>query len=217
MSAATFFCAISGGYGVSEQQKGAVAQIERAGRPQLDAEMVIHTAGVIADEEGLDALTLTRVARELHISQPALYRHVDGFDDLLRHLSLQGRLLLAERLRAAAVGVSGVDAVRAMGAAWRSAVRDRPGLMAATDRYPCADDPELEAAVDDIVDTLGLALASYDLDPDDQVHAARALRSAFHGFAHLEAGDGHPRPHDLDDTFEHIIDILNRGIERLAR
>jgi len=88
--------------------------------------------------------------------------------------------------------------------------------MEATDRYPCAGDPELEEAVESIVDTLGLALSGYDLSPDDNVHAARALRSAFHGFAHLEAGDGHPRPHDLDDTFEHIVDILCRGIRRLA-
>jgi len=179
--------------------------------------MVVSTAGIIADAEGLDEVTLTRVARELHISQPALYRHVEGFDDLLRHLSLAGRILLGERLRAAAVGVSGVDAIRAMGAAWRNAVRERPGLMAATDRYPCAGDVELEEAVDAIVETLGFALASYDLSPDDQVHGARALRSAFHGFAHLESGDGHPLPHDLDDTFEHIIDILHRGIERLAQ
>ncbi len=185
-------------------------------RTQLDAETVIATASRIADAEGLDAVTLTRVARELDISQPALYRHVDGFDDLLRSLSLEGRQLLAARLREAAVGVSGDDAVRSMGGAWRSAVRDHPGLMAATDRYPCADDPELEAAVDEIVDTLAMALIGYDLSPDDQVHAARALRSAFHGFAHLESGDGHPRPHDLDDTFEHIVDIVCRGIQRLA-
>lgn len=185
-------------------------------RQQLDAETVVATAAAIANEEGLDAVTLTRVARDLGISQPALYRHVDGYDDLLRSLSLQGRELLAERLSAAAVGVSGNDAVRAMGNAWRQAVSDCPGLMEATDRYPCAGDDELEQAVDAIVDTLGLALIGYDLDADDQVHAARALRSAFHGFAHLEAGDGHPSPHDLDDTFEHIVDILCRGIQRLA-
>lgn len=184
---------------------------------QIDTELVVKTAGVIADEEGLDAVTLTRVAKELGISQPALYRHLEGYDDLVRLLSLEGRTLLEERLRSAAVGMSGVDAIRAMGAAWRSAVRDRPGLLAATDRYPCADDPELEAAVEAIVETLRLAITSYNLSPDDQVHAARALRSAFHGFAHLEAGDGHPRPHDLEDTFEHIVTILNLGIENLER
>jgi AcrR family transcriptional regulator len=193
-----------------------VSTAKQENRPPLDAELVIATAGRIADEEGLDAVTLSRIARDLGISQPALYRHVDGYDGLLRSLSLEGRQLLSDRLQEAAVGVSGDDAVRAMGRAWREAVRDRPGLMAATDRYPCADDPELEAAVDSIVEILGMALVGYELTPDDNVHAARALRSSFHGFAHLEAGDGHPRPHDLDDTFEHIVDILCRGIQRLA-
>lgn len=193
-----------------------MANTDQDSRPQLDADIVVATAGAIADAEGLDEVTLTRIARELGISQPALYRHVEGYDDLLRRLSLEGRQLLIDRLREAAVGVAGNDAVRAMGRAWREAVRERPGLLAATDRYPCAGDAELEEAVETIVDTLGLALIGYDLDPDDQVHAARALRSAFHGFAHLEAGDGHPSPHDLDDTFEHIVDILCRGIQRLA-
>lgn len=193
-----------------------MATTDSDSRPQLDTEVVLSIAGKIADEEGLDALTLTRVARELGISQPALYRHVDGYDDLLRSLSLEGRQLLEERLREAAVGVSADDAVRAMGRAWREVVRERPGLLAATDRYPCAGDAELEEAVENIVETLGLALVGYGLDDVDRVHAARALRSAFHGFAHLEAGDGHPLPHDLDDTFEHIVEILCAGIQRLA-
>ena len=167
-----------------------MANTDTENRSSLDTSTVVATAGAIADSEGLDAVTLTRVAKDLGISQPALYRHVDGYDDLLRRLSLEGRELLAESLQAAAVGVSGDDAVRSMGRAWREAVRERPGLMAATDRYPCAGDTELEEAVEAIVDTLGLALVGYDLGPDDQVHAARALRSAFHGFAHLEAGDG---------------------------
>lgn len=193
-----------------------MANTDSDSRAQLDAETVIAVAGRIADEEGLDSLTLTRIARDLDISQPALYRHVDGYDDLLRSLSLEGRQLLNERLREAAVGVSTDDAVRAMGHAWREVVRERPGLLAATDRYPCAGDSELEEAVENIVETLGLALVGYDLSDDDRVHAARALRSAFHGFAHLEAGDGHPLPHDLDDTFEHIVEILCSGIQRLA-
>ncbi len=181
-------------------------------RGPIDKQLVVETAAVIADAEGIDEVTLTRVAKELNISQPALYRHVEGYDDLIRSLGLQGRQVLAEALTDAAVGVAGDDAVRAMGQAWRQLVLDRPGVYAATDRYPCAGDSELEEAVDRVIDVLGLALAAYELDAEDQVHVARTLRSAFHGFAVLEAGDGHPRPHDLDDTYAHLLDLLIAGI-----
>ncbi len=186
-------------------------------RRTLGREQVISTAAQIADAEGLDKLTLTRVAGVLGVRQPALYRHVGGFDDLLRSLSLRGREVLAQRLTDSAVGLSGDDSVAAVGHAWRQTVRDHPGLYAATDRYPCAGDPELEAAVERVLAVLGQALRGYDLSDVHRVHAARTLRSAFHGFSHLESGDGHPLPHDPEDTFGHLVELLCAGIHRLSR
>jgi len=186
-------------------------------RRPLDAERVISVAAEIADAEGLDKLTLTRVADALGVRQPALYRHVDGYDDLLRSLSLRGREILAQRLADAAVGLSGDDAVAAVGHAWRQMVRDRPGIYAATDRYPCAGDAQLEAAVERVLGVLGQVLRGYDLTDEDRVHAARTLRSAFHGFSHLESGDGHPLPHDPEDTFDHLVQLLCAGVHRLSR
>ena len=186
-------------------------------RRPLDAERVIAAAADIADAEGLDKLTLTRVADALGVRQPALYRHVEGYEDLLRSLSLRGRRILAQRLSDAAVGLSGDDAVAAIGHAWRTMVRDHPGIYAATDRYPCAGDAELEAAVERVLGVLGQILRGYDLTAEDRVHAARTLRSAFHGFSHLESGDGHPLPHDPEDTFDHLVQLLCAGVHRLSR
>ncbi|MBR13236.1 MAG: TetR family transcriptional regulator [Acidimicrobiaceae bacterium] len=185
-------------------------------RRTLDTEQVVDAAATLADAEGLDAVTLTRVAERLGVRQPALYRHVDSYDALIRALGLRGREILAIRLGEAAVGLAGDDAVRAMGRAWRSMVRDHPGLYAATDRYPCAGDAELEAAVERVVQVLGQALAGYGLADDDRVHAARSMRSALHGFAHLESGDGHPHPVDLDDSFDRLVDLLCAGIHQMA-
>lgn len=181
-------------------------------RVPLDQEQVVDTAARLADAEGLDALTLTRVAKELGVRQPALYRHVESYQDLLRLLSLRGREQLAAALSEAAIGVSGDEAVGVVGHAWRRVVLANPGLYEATDRYPCAGDDELEEAVERIVDVIAQALAGFNLDDDHRVHAARALRSAFHGFCHLEAGDGHPHPHELDDTFDGLIELLCAGI-----
>ncbi len=184
-------------------------------RIALDSTKVIDEAAALADEEGLDAVTLTKVAARLGVRQPALYRHVDGYDDLIRSLGLRGRELLAERLSDAAIGVSGPDAVRAVGDAWRGVVRESPGLYAATDRYPCAGDAELEDAVERIVTIIALALGSFGLTDGQRIHVARGLRSAFHGFAHLESGDGHPHPHDLDESFSGLVDLLVAGIFQL--
>lgn len=184
-------------------------------RATLDSGQVIDAAAELADAEGLDAVTLTRVADILGVRQPALYRHVRDFDDLIRSLGLRGRELLAQRLSEAAIGVSGDEAVHAVAAAWRQLQRDHPGLYAATDKYPCAGDSELEAAVENIVTILAQSLGSYDLIDDDRIHVARSLRSAFHGFAHLESGDGHPHPHDLEETFRHLTELLCAGIRNL--
>ena len=192
------------------------AETLTARRP-LDRTKVIAAAAAIADAQGLDKLTLTRVAAELGVRQPALYRHIGGYDDLLRSLSLQGREILAQRLTDAAVGLSGDDSVAAVGHAWRAMVRDHPGIYAATDRYPCAGDAELEAAVERVLAVLSQTLRGYDLTDEHRVHAARTMRSAFHGFSHLESGDGHPLPHDPEDTFEHLVQLLCAGIHRLSR
>ncbi|MGI9594812.1 MAG: TetR-like C-terminal domain-containing protein, partial [Acidimicrobiales bacterium] len=98
---------------------------------------------------------------------------------------------------------------------WRQMVADHPGLYAATDRYPCAGDPELEAAVDRVVETLEAALSDFELSADRKVHAARTMRSAFHGFSHLEAGDGHPLEQDLDESFDRMIELLCVGIRAM--
>ncbi len=181
----------------------------------LDSQRVLDEAAVLADEEGLDAVTLTKIANRLGVRQPALYRHVASYDDLIRSLGLRGRELLAERLNRAALGVAGPAAVRALGAAWRAVVQESPGQYAATDRYPCAGDDELEAAVERIVTIIAASLGSFDLTESERIHVARGLRSAFHGFAHLESGDGHPHPHDLEETFSGLIDLLIAGIHHL--
>jgi len=186
-------------------------------RRTLDTGQVVDAAARIADREGVEAITLTRVADELGVRQPALYRHVDGYDALIRSLGLRGREILGARLAEAAIGVAGAEAVRAVGLAWRGVVVDHPGLYAATDRYPCAGDAELEEAVERIVAVIAQSLAGFDLDDTDRVHAARSLRSAFHGFAHLESGDGHPHPEDLDDSFDELLTLLIAGVRNLER
>ena len=188
-----------------------------AGAPlRLTPGLVVRTAERLADTEGIDAVTLSRVARELGVRQPALYRHVDGIEALRKALALRARELLVAQLTQAAIGRSRDGAIRSVAASWRRFVQEHPGLYTATDRVPSTGDDELEASVDRVVGVLALALNGYSLDPETTVHAARSFRSALHGFATLEKDNGHPEPYALDTSFEHLVTLLVAGVQAMA-
>lgn len=55
----------------------------RGPKPSLSVAKVVHAAIVLADEEGLDAVTMRRVAQHLGVTTMAPYRYVPGKDELL--------------------------------------------------------------------------------------------------------------------------------------
>lgn len=175
---------------------------------------MVDTAVELLDDAGLDGLSMTGIANEMGVTQPALYRHVDGVDDLWRELGLRGREALADAIGEAVMGRSGADAVRAAASAWRTFANEQSLLYLATDRVPCAGDAELEAAVARVVEILGRALRSFELSDERAEHAARALRSALHGFVHLEIVDGHPLASDLDGSFDALVEMLCSSFAR---
>lgn len=174
----------------------------------LDTALVMATAGELVDRVGAEGLSLSAIARELGVTQPALYRHVDDLADLWRGLGLSTRALLADELADAAIGLTGEEALRAVAGAWRSFARRHPGRYRSTDRYAVAGDPALEAAAHRTIGVLDAALRGFDLDDTERRFAANTVRSALHGFVAYELGDGHPEPDRLDEAFERLVDHL---------
>jgi AcrR family transcriptional regulator len=183
-------------------------------RAGLDTERVVDAAAEIADAEGLDAVTLARVAGRLGVRAPSLYNHVDGRAGLLRALALRGMRELTAALRDAAVGRSGDDALGATARAYRAYAGAHPGLYAASVAAPALDDAEHRAAAQETVDVVYAVLRGWDLEGDDAVHAARAFRSAIHGFVALEAAGGFGMPVDLGASFERLVATLAGGLAR---
>lgn len=174
----------------------------------LDLALIVDTAGRLLDSEGPEAMTLTRVADLLGVTQPALYRHVEGLAGLWRALGMSTRELLAERLAMASVGRTGPDAVAAVAQAWRSFGHEHPGRYRSADRHAVSGDPQLEAAVHRTVDVLELSLRGFGMNPHDLAHAAQAMRSALHGFVSYELGHGNPSSLDADESLRQLVDHL---------
>jgi AcrR family transcriptional regulator len=178
----------------------------------LDAERVVDAAAGIADAEGLEAVTLARVAGELGVRAPSLYNHVDGRDDVLRAIAVRGVRELTSALRQAAVGRSSADALTAAARAYRAYARAHPGRYAATVAAPTRGDEEHRAAASEAVDVMLAVMRGWDLEGDDAIHAVRAFRSAVHGFVAIEAADGFGMAVDVDASFDRLVATLAEGL-----
>jgi len=181
-------------------------------RAGLSTAAVVAAAAEIADAEGLDRLTLARVAAAAGVRTPSLYNHVESLDDVRRRVALLALRDLAEALRDAAVGRAGDDALAATADAYRAYARRHPGRYAATQRAPAEGDEAMRAAATGAVDVVLAILRGYGLEGDDAIHAARGVRSALHGFVALEAGGGFGIPVDLDESYARMVRALARGL-----
>ncbi len=179
-----------------------------ARRAGLTSDRVVDAAVALADADGLDRLTLVRLAHKLGVRPPSLYEHVDGWRGLEKRIRQRGLEQLAVSLRRAATGRSGDDAVRGMAVAFRTFVQDHPALYEATVRSVEHDAPEVRAAAAEVLEILFAVLRGYGIAGEEAVHASRYLRSVLHGFTSLEAARGFGMPADLEASYQRLVDAL---------
>jgi len=187
-------------------------------RAGLDTAAVVEAAAKLADAEGLEAVTLARLAAALGVRSPSLYAHVEGLEDLRRRLGARGARELAAELARAAAGRAGSDALSAVAHAYLAYARTHPGSYAAAQRArEIQNDQEAVAAATAVMEVVLAVLRGYDLVGDDAVHAARTIRVALHGFVSLEADGGFAIALSLDETFEFLLATLDRGLPAPSR
>jgi AcrR family transcriptional regulator len=185
-------------------------------RAGLNRAAVVEAAAALADEGGLEDLSLADLAERLGVRKPSLYNHVAGIGDLKRGLALVGLRELGRRLSRAAAGKAGDEGLFALAEAYRRFVKQRPGLYEATVRsYRISDpeNPELGAAEEEAMGTVLAVLASCGVRGEEEaIHAARGLRSIAHGFATLEKAGGFGMSLDPDESFRKLMRAFAAGL-----
>jgi AcrR family transcriptional regulator len=185
-------------------------------RAGLTSSKVIDVAADIADAESLGAVTLARLAAQMGVRPPSLYKHVDGLDAVRRALSLRGLQDANLRLQRATVGKARDEALHAVAHTYWQFARERPGLYAASLLPTKPGDKESAAASDMLLGTLLAVLAGYGIKGEDALHATRGLRAIIHGFVSLDAAGGFRLKRDLDESFNRLLaafarDLAERG------
>lgn len=174
-------------------------------RVGLDQEAVIEAAAALVDAEGLDALSLARLADSLGVRTPSLYNHISSLDGVRHALAVRGTRELRDRLVRAAIGKNGEEGIFAIADAYRRFAKEHPGLYAASLRAVAPSDSEIAIPAEETMAVIRAVLAPYHLTDENFIHAARALRSLAHGFVSLELVGGFGIPVDIDTSYHVIV------------
>jgi AcrR family transcriptional regulator len=188
--------------------------VPRAG---LSPASVTEAGALLADEVGFDQLSMGLLAERLGVKTPALYNHVTSQAQLAHRIAILATTELADAIRDATQGRAGRDALVAGAQAMRRYVREHPGRYAAGNAArPAGPDDALMAAADRVLTSWAAMLRGYRLDPDQEIHALRTLRSMLHGFATLEAAGGFQLDAPVDASFAWMITFIDHGLQAAA-
>ena len=183
-------------------------------RARLAPASVTEAGAMLVDEIGFAQLSMGLVAERLGVKTPSLYKHVTSQADLAHRIAILAATEFGDAIRDATQGRAGGDALAAAAHAMRTYVREHPGRYEAVNsaRPEGPDDPFIPASTR-ALGSLSAVLRGYHLDPAQEIHALRMLRSMLHGFSTLEVAGGFQIDTDIDDSFTWMITFIDQGLQ----
>jgi len=163
--------------------------------------LIVTTARKLAEAEGWDAVTTRRLSTEIEYSQPVLYKHFTGMEQIADAVATDGFGELADVIRAARSGADGPsDALTRIAHAYldfaqrNPAVYDAMFTRATTLHFAANDTPaQLMAAFAELRSVVGLVADESDTDALTEV-----LFAALHGLVTLSRAGRVRRGYDSD-------------------
>lgn len=173
---------------------------------------IVAAGRAILDTEGLDGLTMQRVAVAVGVRAPSLYKRVRGRGNLVRLIAndIAGELTVVLE-RAATSGDPRAD-LRAIAGAFRTWALAHPeAYHLLFDRLPEGErvDPEVNARSAAALLRTAAELAG----PEHALEAARTVVAWANGFLNMELAGAFRLGGDVDEAFDFGIERLTRAIQ----
>ena len=184
-------------------------------RMGLDKSAVISRAAQLANDVGLENITLKALANDLNIQPPSLYSHIRGLEDLKKELMLYGWLQMEDQILEAVAGISGYDAIEAICRTFMRYATTNPGVFNAMLWYNKFENDEANNATQKLFSVVFKVFSSLNISQENSDHLMRTFRSFLEGFALLVNHNAFGNPISINDSFELSLKVLMAGMKTL--
>ncbi|MGG6241502.1 TetR/AcrR family transcriptional regulator [Nodosilinea sp. AN01ver1] len=191
------------------------------GRPpkekSLSRQAVVAAAIDCIDTEGAAALGVSRVARQLGIKPPAIYKHLENSADLRRTTAIALWQQYVIQCQQAIDGrLVTTDLLKQLGHFTRTFAKTHPAryqVMMQVQLQP--SDPAAANIIQQLLAFLHQALQGYDLSRTQLVDVMRMLNAAIYGFIALEQAGLMTLEQSTDQSYDVMLEGLIVAIEHI--
>ena len=168
--------------------------------------LVIETASQIADEQGLNSLSLKAVAEKLNVRTPSLYNHIESLDDLLREVAHKGMRSMNEQMAQAAIGKSGDTALKGVSVEYLNFIIEHPGVYETIQWATWHGTEETAQIFGNYIKILSTIISSYNL--------LNLFTGFLHGFTTLQVRYAFSDPQKVRDELCNAVGTIMLGVHQ---
>ena len=181
----------------------------------ISEELIIKTAALLANQRGLENVSLKMIAETLNMKSPSLYNHISSLEDIKEKLMIYGWKEMETLMIESAVGVSGYEALKAISYAFFDYATTRQGVFSAMLYYNKYKNEQTQRATTKLFDIVFKIMKPLPMSEDNINHIIRTLRSFLQGYALLVNNHAFGNPLDIKESFDLSLDIIMNGIKTL--
>lgn len=180
---------------------------------KMTRDHIVKTASSIADKEGLNKVTLKRVAEELGIRSPSLYNHISSLDDLWREMAHHGMKSMTCGMKEAVIGKFGGAAIKIMGRSYLSYMILHPGIYEAIQWAVWHGNQETAERFNEYEEFLRKLVLSLELKNGETDEIVKLLEGVLHGYSTMQLGESLKNPDKCILSLMNCLDIVLLGIQ----
>ena len=176
--------------------------------------LVIETASKIADEQGLNSLSLKAVAEKLNVRTPSLYNHIESLDDLLREVAHKGMRSMNEQMAQAAIGKSGDTALKGVSVEYLNFIIEHPGVYETIQWATWHGTEETAQIFGKYIKILSTIISSYNFPSESTNEILNLFTGFLHGFTTLQVRYAFSDPQKVRDELCNAVGTIMLGVHQ---
>lgn len=185
-------------------------------RAGLSKEEILQKAIELANEKGIDYLSVTTLSEYLGIKKPSLYYHAKTVKEVIQWIMIYGWQKVSTKIVAKAKDTDPETSMKKYARLFYKFAKANPGVFEAMLWYNKYSSEELKNATEGLYKFFFNQTGKMGISKKKANHLLRTFRAFLEGFILLEAHNSFGNPVSVKESFEISLQVLIEGMKKIC-